>query len=582
MKKQNKFLSVVLACFTVIMTAFIFSITGCGDSAVDPKVTGGGTTTNTTVSGIVVNENKEPVAGATVTVHGNTKQTGAGGEFIFDNITVPSGRLFVNVSASGYFNSTKAELPVSGGATHLKITMLQKTVTHTISSTSGGSADLTNGSKIEIQPNSVVTQSGTPYNGNINMSVVYMDPTSNSFTETVQGGDMAARRSDSSDATLYSYGILKVVMEGTSGESLQLSQGSVSTVTSAIPPSMVNSAPSTIPLWYFDEQTGLWREEGSAVKQGDKYVGTVSHFTDWNCDVPGSTGTVKGRVLDCNSQPLPGITVKIGQVTALTDASGNYQRNVPAGVSFPVSIEASQNFGISGAPVTVDPISGGNTVNLPDFSVACYPIITGVFRDCNGNPVPGMVSAKWDNQIQVSVANTNSGFRMTVAPNKTATLRFASASGVVKDTTIQTPSTATTLDLGSISLCGQGTQGENSFVINGAGFNNLYVNINAVTAIGIYYAGNTETAITAINQSGESMTLFFPGNAAGSFTGQNGAINYQGVILNAPNTLNVTVTRYEGVGGLIEGTFSGSFESQQGPAQVTNGKFFVIRQPDQN
>jgi hypothetical protein len=57
------------------------------------------------------------------------------------------------------------------------------------------------------------------------MSVVYMDPTTNSFSETVQGGDMAALRSDSSEATLYSYGILKVEMEGSGGQPLQLSAG---------------------------------------------------------------------------------------------------------------------------------------------------------------------------------------------------------------------------------------------------------------------------------------------------------------------------------------------------------------------
>jgi hypothetical protein len=460
--------------------------------------------------------------------------------------------------------------------------MIQKTVTHTISSSSGGSAQLSNGSIVEIQPNSVVLQNGSPYNGTINMSIVYMDPTTNSFAETVQGGDMAALRSDSSAATLYSYGILKVIMEGTGGEPLNLANGSNSTITTTIPPAMVSTAPSTIPLWFFDETNGLWREEGSAVKQGDKYVGTVNHFTDWNCDHPGTTGSVTGIVRDCNGLPLAGITIKVGQGTTVTDAGGNYTRNVPAGIVFDVSIEASQNFGISAPPVTVGPISAGSTFTLPPFNVGCYPTITGVFRDCNNNPVFGMVSAKWDNQIHVSVPNTNTGFRMTVAPNKTAVIRFIASNGVVKDTTIQTPPAATTLDLGNISLCGQGAQGENSFIINGAGFNNVYVNLNAVTSIGIYFTGDNETAVSAINQSSDYLALFFPGNTTGAFTGQNGTIQYQGVILAASKTLNVTVTTYEGVGGIIKGTFEGTYESPQGPAQVYDGKFFVIRQPDQN
>ena len=553
---------------------------GCDEASVDPVITGNGTT-NTTVAGVVLNENKEPVAGATVTVHGNTTTTGAGGEFIFNNITVPSTRLFVNVTAAGYFNATKAEPPRSGDVTNLKITMLAKTITHTINSVSGGSADLPNGSKVEISPNSVVTSGGSVYNGTINMSVVYMDPTSVSFSETVQGGDMAALRSDSSSATLYSFGILKVLMEGTGGESLQLSNGSTSTVTTSIPSSMVGDAPSSIPLWFFDETTGLWREEGTATKQGDKYVGSVSHFTDWNCDLPGATASITGRVLDCTGQPLPGITLKVGQGTTVTNASGSFTRNVPAGISFNISIEASQNFGLSAPPVNVAPIAAGSVYTVPDFTVACYPVITGSFRDCDNNPVYGMVSAKWDNQIQTSVPNTAGGFSMTVAPNKTAVLRFVSSTGIVKDTTIQTPLTAVILNLGNISLCGQAPTGENSFTINGAGFNNQYVNINASVAIGIYFVGKNETAISAVNGNGENMVVFFPGNTSGNFTGQNSNITYQGINFYSTNAANISVTTYEGVGGIIVGTFTGTYESTQGTAQI-NGKFFVTRQPNQN
>lgn len=583
MKNLNKFSIFKYFNLASIVSVMVISVImwGCSDTVTDP-INGSGTTTSTTVAGVVVNENRQPVAGATVTVNGNTTQTGSSGEFMFNNITVPAERFFVNVTSSGYFNASRAEIPNSGDITQIRITMLQKTVTHTITSATGGSADLSNGSKVEIQPNSVVTQNGSQYNGSINMSVAYMDPTSNTFAETVQGGDMAAMRSDSSSVTLYSYGILKVVMEGSAGEQLQLAAGSSSTITTSIPPTMVGSAPSTIPLWFYDENTGLWREEGTATKQGDKYVGTVAHFTDWNCDYPGSRGTVRGRVLDCNGLPMPGITIKVGQGTTLTDASGNYERNVPAGISFNVSVEASQNFGISAGPITVDPLAAGNTVDLPNFNVGCYPIITGIFKNCDGTPAYGTVNAKWDNQLQVSVTNTSTGFRMTVAPNKTATIRFIAAGGTVKDTTIQTPSTATTLDLGTILMCGSVSLGENSFVINGAGFNNQYVNLNPQAAIGIYFPANLETSISAVGQPGEYIAVFFPGNTTGSFTAQNGNISYQGINFYASKTFNVNVTTYEAVGGLIAGTFEGSVESSQGPAQITNGKFFVIRQPDQN
>src|SRR5688572_2127465 len=113
MKKLNR-LYKKAALRNFFMALFLIAAAfaaGCDDTSTDPVNPPGGRTTTTTVSGIVLNEGREPVANATVTVHGNTMQTGAGGEFVFSNITVPAERLFVNVTASGYFNATKAEQP---------------------------------------------------------------------------------------------------------------------------------------------------------------------------------------------------------------------------------------------------------------------------------------------------------------------------------------------------------------------------------------------------------------------------------------------------------------------------------------
>ena len=35
-------------------------------------------------------------------------------------------------------------------------------------------------------------------------------------------------------------------------------------------------------LWYFDEDAGLWKEEGSATLSGNVYTANVSHLSYWN------------------------------------------------------------------------------------------------------------------------------------------------------------------------------------------------------------------------------------------------------------------------------------------------------------
>ncbi|MEI2747339.1 MAG: hypothetical protein V9E88_01095 [Ferruginibacter sp.] len=83
---------------------------------------------------------------------------------------------------------------------------------------------------------------------------------------------------------LTSYAMMAVELESAAGEKLQLKEGSEATLVFAVPAVAQSSAPASIPLWYVDEKIGLWREEGTATKQGNQYTGKVKHFSFWNCD----------------------------------------------------------------------------------------------------------------------------------------------------------------------------------------------------------------------------------------------------------------------------------------------------------
>lgn len=69
-------------------------------------------------------------------------------------------------------------------------------------------------------------------------------------------------------------------------------------MTFPIPETMRDNPPPTIPLWYFDDESGLWVEEGIATLQGDVYVGEVGHFSWHNLDVPAERVSISGKVTD--------------------------------------------------------------------------------------------------------------------------------------------------------------------------------------------------------------------------------------------------------------------------------------------
>lgn len=580
---MNKVLKIVLLAHALIV---IITMIGCSEdgSIINPNNPGGGSTMNTNISGVVLNVNNQPVSGATVTAHGQTKVTNSNGEFMFTDITVPSGRLYVKVEKQGFFTASRGDVPSSNG-TVMRITMMEKKVTHTINSKSGGTANLTNGSMVEIQPESVVKRDGTVYDGAVNMSVEYMDPTDVKFSETVAGGDMVARRTDSSDAILYSYGILRVEMETPAGEELNVTSSKPSAITSIIPDELVASAPATIPLWYFDEETGVWREEGVATKQGNKYVGTVNHFTDWNCDYPGYITSVTGKVVDCQGQPMPNVVVKVGQTTALTDANGEYRRTVPTGVNFDISVEASQNFGISGSPISIPALTQNQIYQVPLCQLACFPVLTGNFKDCNGNNIYGTVTMWTNGQVQGIMPTQSGSFRFYTQPNQQVRLKFTSYSGQIIDTTVQTPSTPVNMHLGDLKACSPGGNGDcvNSFVITGLGYNNQeFILHNGMFSLSMYSVNDTVTVVTAASIDSLNFGLAFYGlPRTGIFTESSGTVHVRGKYGTGAETITVNVTEYGAVGDYIKGTFEGTYLSNTNePVQITNGKFCSIRQPD--
>ena len=155
------------------------------------------------------------------------------------------------------------------------------------------------------------------------------------------GGDLAAVRSDNSSAQLVSYGMTDLNMYAENGDKLQLKEGCKAKLTFPIPAGMGENPPASIPLWSFNEKTGLWEEEGSAALQGNVYVGEVAHFSWVNLDYPERQGTVYGYVKDDTGKILPGIRLNIGQLltSTVTKSDGYYSHEVPANTDFSITVK---------------------------------------------------------------------------------------------------------------------------------------------------------------------------------------------------------------------------------------------------
>lgn len=403
--------------------ALLFCQTACEMGQSDDFLPGNGLNTlRTTVYGIVTNENLEPIEGARVwALDVPETLSDANGVFMLPKVSVNGQRFVVYAEKEGFFKKTFANMP-QGGRSKINLLLIPKQ-TATFNAAEAYTLQMGTATA-ELPANGFVdAQNGSTYSGTIQAAYRHLSPSDELFGLAMPGTDFMAKDTQDEARFLVSYGAVGIELSGSNGEALQLSPGSIATLRMTIPESHLAEAPATIPLWYFDEATALWREEGTATREGNEYIGTVTHFTWWNCDYPVSPTTfVKGRVVDCAGNPVAGVAVNVGPLIVTTDENGYYYTNIPANLDFSISINPALTWGITIDELYVPGVPEGTTYYADDLVLPCLNQVQGRVADCEDSPLEALVTIQSNGNL-VNVTMSTQGNFNTVIGNNTEDLR---------------------------------------------------------------------------------------------------------------------------------------------------------------
>jgi len=378
----------------VVAAGFLCACSG-GGSGKDPLADAGSRPppqeVKTTVLGTVVDDvDGTPLADVEVRAQHRTTRTDAAGRFVLEDLTVPAERCALVVKKTGYFVTGKAAVPVANGVTRFRLRLVKK-VNQPVAPT-GGSVAIAGGSGVQFQASSF-TKDGRAFAETVQVAARHLDPTASSFDAQFPG-DLSAVRQDGSSTMLISFGVVQVELEDGQGEKVELAEGLPATLTFAVPASMKDQAPATIPLWYFDEDEGIWKEEGAATLEGDRYVGDVRHFTPWNCDQPEKTAWVTGAVT-CNGKPLAGVPITAGPSSGTTGENGRFRIPVPANTLVTVRVAQSALFH-SSVERQAGPIAPGDTEDVGVLPLDICPAhYRGRVVQESGKPISARVQVSW-------------------------------------------------------------------------------------------------------------------------------------------------------------------------------------------
>ena len=239
-----------------------------------------GKSVNRAFKGLIVNEENLPLAGVTVKMSGKTSITDANGMFTLSNVPVKERFAYLTAEKAGYLSGSRT-LMTHESLNTLKI-MLVAPTTFTIQS--GVESSVTVGNTTVKFDGAFSAENGQPYTGAVKVLTSDM-PANDPYVFVFIPGSLFAIDAQGEYKGLETFGMVSVELKGTNNQKLQLTSGHKAEISMNITTqAQLQKAPETMPMWWFDEVAGLWREEGFSTKIGNKYVGNVSHFTKWNND----------------------------------------------------------------------------------------------------------------------------------------------------------------------------------------------------------------------------------------------------------------------------------------------------------
>ncbi len=493
---------------------------------------------------------------------------------------------YVTATKAGFFHGSRRFYPLKKQTQYLKIILLSNATTQTIHSGHGGLVALEGGMTLNFPADVFVDQSGNNYDGSVSVSaqpIAGGDPN----LSYKMPGDLVGKSESNEQQALASMGMVVVELRSASGDLLQVKHGSTVELRVDVPASLIGNAPSTIPMWYFDEASGYWKQEGEASLEGNTYVAHVGHFSYWNCDAYFPTVKWGASFVYDDGSPASQVEVCITIVDlettrcAYTNEEGVVCGLVAANQVLLMEVKSpcgdvllSQQIGPFSDTTMMGPFT------IPSSSVT-FSAVSGNAVNCNGDPVTnGFAKIKISGQNYYAVLDSVTGaFSHSVINCDQSDVAITVVDeAALKQSLPQTYSYAPVIDAGTITVCEALTE---YIDIQVTGF--AEHTVWALPNVSIQGMTNYISASDSIGSNTKYFYTRFDGSAPGTYTPAGYEIGFQlptGNFVNA-TAVTIVVTYYGGSGDYIQGNLSGTVNTGPNNGNVEypfTGTFSVLRE----
>lgn len=535
------------------------------------------------LTGFVADEFGTPVIAATVKMGNLMTTTDTYGHFFFKNVQMNAKGSFVRVEKSGYFPGSRRFFAIKDVENRVKIELMAKSFSESFEAQNGGTVNIAGGSSIVFAPNSIQMDDGTAYSGIVKVAAKWLDPTDPHTLDRMPGNLQGVDRL-SEEVVMTTFGMIVAELQSEAGEKLNILKGKTATIKMPVPVTLLANAPAEIPLWSYHESYGMWAEEGLAKLENGFYVGDVSHFSYWNCDIPGNFIKFTANFINVDGASLVNFKVGINVVGTsqtgygYTDADGTTGGAIPKNENLELQVYNACNEIIYSIPI--GPFSSDvdlGQITIPNSSLNSTTII-GQLVDCNANPIPhGLVKFSFSGQ---TIYKYTDGTPFTVVFSTCVGTTNIEIIGVDLDELKQSDplqsSVNGTFNIGNVEICNVQLQDYVKVTVNGV--SKTYIDA-------MLYIPQSLDSIYILSQDSSNAYMHFviAATTAGTYgNSANGFSLFDSSHLwgfNVQSFDNVTISEYGGPNQPIKGFFSGTMQNTYTqPAQTVTvtGEFSVL------
>jgi len=233
------------------------------------------------------------VGNAQISVGSTTLSTNESG-FFFLELEAGQEHL-LQVKANGFARTSQRVQAQVGVSSFVEISLLPFGKTQTLNATAGGEIE-TDGTKVSFPAGALDAA------GNVTAHLAQLNADERAQLAAFPGG---FRTRDGE--LLESFGALAIEVYDAEGKPVNLKPGANAQV--FIPPSS-NLSTDNVPLWAYDEETSLWREEGvlTGCQGASGCTANIPHLSWWNADIVMETSCLTVCATDTHNTPTAGIS----------------------------------------------------------------------------------------------------------------------------------------------------------------------------------------------------------------------------------------------------------------------------------